>query len=504
MKTNLKTWAKFTVRWGIAVFGIWYVLAKTSFHDRVIILGDDNKPISMRVVDGARDTDPVFKQYGGLAVIQRDQVWTPAERRSVEITGPSGATEMVKLLAIHPKPNQQPDQPPAQLLIQDPKTAKNERITPDEVVGGFKVHVPYPLVDRGLIRLVREANPLYLLIALMLLPISYFITSRRWHMLLETVDIHMGQGRTFVLNMVGSFYNSFMPGSTGGDVVKAWYASRHTTHRTRAVMSVLIDRILGLLALIILGGVMAAVQWRNPTCRHVAIASGALLGVTALGLFVFYHRNLRRATGLDWILKRLPMQHTVHRAVETMEIYGRRPWVWVAAIAMTFPVHMTTIISATFAGKAFGLPLHAMYYWVVVPVITLVGAIPISPQGAGVMEPLAVELTRLQGVTVSQAFALVMAIRFCQIFWNVAAALFVLRGGYHAPTQKEAEELEVDEEEGSEFGVQGSGAGMNAARNAQAPNPVAHSDERVDRRPAVSPSNPSDRYPNTIVLNPEP
>jgi hypothetical protein len=488
MKTTLKKWAKFTVRWGIAVFGIWYVLAKTSFHDRVIILGDGDKPVSVRVVDGTQDSNRVFQQYGGMALIPRDQVWTPAERSSVEIAGPNGAPEKARLVAIHPEPNQQPDQPPAQLLIQDPKTAKYETIPPGDVVGGFKVHVPYPLVDRGLLRLVREANPLYLLIALILLPISYLITSRRWHMLLEAVDIHMGQGRTFVLNMVGSFYNSFMPGSTGGDLVKAYYASRHTTHRTRAVMSVLIDRLLGLLALIILGGVMAAVQWKNPTCRHVAIASGALLAATGSGLFVFYHRKLRRATGVDWILKRLPMQHTVHRVVETMEIYGRRPWVWVIAIAMTFPVHITTIVSATFAGKAFGLPLHAMYYWVVVPVITLAGAIPISPQGAGVMEPLAVELTRLQGVTVSQAFALVMAIRFCQIFWNLIASLFVLRGGYHAPTQKEAQELEADEEdEGSGFGVQGSGVPTAVPKQVEEPRPAFS----VSLRPGP-------------VLNPEP
>lgn len=139
------------------------------------------------------------------------------------------------------------------------------------------------------------------------------------------------------------------------------------------------------------------------------------------------------------------MQRQVHKAVEAMELYGHRPWVAVAAIVMTFPVHMTTIISATFAGKAFGLPLHALYYWAVVPVITLVGAIPISPQGAGVMEYFAVELTRRQGVAVSQAFALVMAIRFFAIFWNLIGALFVLRGGYHAPTEKEAQTLEQDE-----------------------------------------------------------
>jgi hypothetical protein len=275
-------------------------------------------------------------------------------------------------------------------------------------------------------------------------------------MLLEAVDIHIGQGRTFVLNMVGSFYNSFMPGSTGGDLIKAYYVAKHTTHRTRAVMSVIIDRILGLLALIILGGVMASFQWHIATCRYVAMASGLILLGTVVGCYVFYHPPLRRRTGLEWLLKKMPMQGTVHRAIETMEIYGRKPRVVFLAILMTFPVHMTTIISATFAGKAFGLPLHAMYYWAIVPVITLVGAIPISPQGAGVMEYFAVELTRRQGVAVSQAFALVMAIRFCQIFWNLLAAAFVLRGGFHAPTQKEAKELDTDEEEGS--GVRGQGS----------------------------------------------
>ena len=447
MKKKFSKWAKFVFRWGIAVFGITYVLLKTSFHDRVILLGDQNQPLEVRVIDGSRENAPVFEDFHSHALIDRTRVWTLPERPSVSIPGPDKKPEQAKLLAIHPFPNQQSHQPPQELLIRDPQTGNPKIIAPSEVVGGFKLRVPYPLVDIGLLRLVREANPFYLLIALLLLPISYFITSRRWHMLLETVDIHIGQGRAFALNMVGAFYNSFMPGSTGGDLIKAYYAARHTPHRTRAIMSVIIDRILGLLALIILGGVMAAMQYKIPTCQHVAVISGLLILATVIGLWVFYHPALRRKTGLDWLIKRMPMQNQVHRAVETMEIYGRRPWIALAAIVMTFPVHMTTIVSATFAGKAFGLPLSALYYWAIVPVITLVGAIPISPQGVGVMEPLAVELTRRQGVTVSQAFALVMAIRFCQIFWNLVASIFVLRGGYHAPTEKEAETLDHDDDE---------------------------------------------------------
>src|SRR6188768_2842053 len=127
-----------------------------------------------------------------------------------------------------------------------------------------------------------------------------------------------------------------------------------------------------------------------------------------------------------------------------MEMYGRRPLSVIAAFTLAFPVHVAAILSATMAGKAFDLPLNPAYYWAVVPVVALVGAIPISPQGAGVMEFFAVELTRRHGVSIGQAFALTMSIRLVQIIWNLAAGVFVFRGGYHAPTEKEQEAMESD------------------------------------------------------------
>ena len=60
------------------------------------------------------------------------------------------------------------------------------------------------------------------------------------------------------------------------------------------------------------------------------------------------------------------------------------------------------------------------------------------------MEFFAVELTRRHGVTIGQAFVLVMSIRLVQIFWNLVSGVLVVRGGYHAPTQKEQEALESD------------------------------------------------------------
>ena len=154
------------------------------------------------------------------------------------------------------------------------------------------------------------------------------------------------------------------------------------------------------------------------------------------------------------------MQGFVQNAVHSMELYGRRPGAMLVALLLCFPVHITTIISATFAGEAFRLPLSPLYYWVIVPVIALVGAIPISPQGAGVMEFFGIKLLTVRhNVNVSQAVALVMAIRLVQMTWNLVAGLFVLRGGYHAPTEAEQHALEAeveaehDEDERGEFRV---------------------------------------------------
>jgi len=423
------------------------VLAKTSFQDRVLIVDPQtHQPRAVRVLNDAKDTNSSFEIVDPSSGphthwVPRDQVWIKPDGSIFQTRLSDGSLKKEKLLAV--LPTEQPDRvlPTALIVSRD---GKPEEIDPAKVAGVYKVTVPYPRVDIGLSRLVRAANPWFLLAALAVLPTAYLITARRWHMLLGVLDINIGQWRTFVICMVSAFYGTFMPGSTGGDVVKAYYAAKHTIWRTRAILSVLIDRALGLLALIVLGGVMASLQFNVPDCRRIAIACGAMLTATVVGAFVFYHPHLRKVLGVDWILARLPLQRQVANGVEALHLYGSRPWIPIWAVIMTLPVHVTTIISAYFAGRAFGLNLPFFYYWVAVPVIVLVGAIPISPQGAGVMEFFAIELTRAQGVPTSQAIALAMSIRLGAMFWNLLAGVFVLRGGYHAPTSNEKQSLEDD------------------------------------------------------------
>jgi uncharacterized protein (TIRG00374 family) len=447
-KKGWKHWALFAVRWGIAVVGVWVVVSHMSVRDQAWVILDHqtNRPVQVSLRRAVGDAAPVFPAYDPTTDqpidVPRADVVNEPDAKTVALSLPAGARK-VELLGLDLVGDINKVRPMvARLLVADDPTTPAYWVSAARVAGGFSPKTPYPRDQVGLESMVRGARPGLLWLALLVFPATFVITSYRWHALLAALDIVIPMGRVFTLNMVGGFYNTFMPGSTGGDALKAWYASKHTPWRTRAVMSVLVDRVIGLLALIVVGGAAAATQWEVSACRKVALAAAAVLAMTAAGLAVFYNPTLHRLSGLDFILKRLPMQKQVKSAIDTMHLYGRRPGLAAWSLVISLPVHAAVVSSAMFAGMAFGLPLHWAYYWVAVPVIVLAGAIPISPQGAGVMEGFAVLLTRNQGVTVSQAFALTMSIRMVQIIWNLSGGAFVLRGGFHAPDDQERDEVD--------------------------------------------------------------
>lgn len=443
-----------TLQWVIAIVGIWIVVSNMSMRDSILLLNPASNTVKPTVLakhadEDATQFDVVDPDSKQTITVDRSRLINPPTEKTVKVRDASGG-QAVPLLGMRLRGdiNQNPDV--EELLIEQPDK-QGKWISPTEVDGGFVLNSPRPRVTVGIKSMVQRARLDYLVLSIVVFPITFMITSFRWHRLLQALDVQMGLMRATVINMVGAFFNTFLPGSSSGDVIKAFYASRQTPHRMRAVISVLFDRVLGLITLIMVGGTMAAYQYLqspsgdDPTaraCLRVALACGGLLVAAVVGMTVLFQPKIRSMLGLEFILDRLPMQKQVNNAREVTRIYRRRPLLIVWALLITVPVHLTVIISAMLAGMAFGLRIQPLYYFTVVPVVVLVGSIPISPQGAGVMEAFAYLLTKAQGATVNEAVALTMSIRMVQILWNLTGGIFVLRGGYHAPTESEQKELE--------------------------------------------------------------
>jgi uncharacterized protein (TIRG00374 family) len=450
MKTRAGRIVRFILRWTIALLGIAWVLTNVHLRDHVLVLDDKNLPVEHTLSQPAGEADSTFviNTPSGPQTIPGERVINGPDRKTVLLHGEQSPVPLLGMRLSGPA-DQKPDV--VALLVADPANGAGRFVGPNQVRGGFELDVPQPRVEVGAISMVRRADGRLLIGAFAVIPFTVLFTTLRWHRLLRALGIGMSFRRAFALNMVGAFYNTFMPGSTGGDLLKAYYAAKAAPQRrTAAVMSVIIDRVLGLLALIILGGSMAAIQYASsndrtdPTsraCLQVAMIAATLLSCALLGLWLIYSPWLRRVFLINLILQRVPMKDKVEKVIEVLRLYRERPALILWAVLVTIPVHATVVVSAMFAGKAFDLPLSSGYYFIVVPVVVLVGAIPISPQGVGVMEAFAYFLTRQQGATVNQALALTMSIRLVQIAFNLLGGLFVLRGGYHSPSEQDQQEL---------------------------------------------------------------
>jgi uncharacterized protein (TIRG00374 family) len=468
MKSRLKSLSITCLKALIFIVGTWYVISNITWFDRIQVFdATTGTPIKVQLVGDHREDAGTFRvlypQADGPAQerdVNRSDVLARPEFEKVQIKHGGGSKELHVLGRFVQAASVERSQWP--MLCIEPRglwdrywnkfPVPPQRVEVSQIAVAPSQGLPYDIIEEGLRRRVVSANPWLLLLAMAIYPVVYLITTYRWWMLMRVVDISMSIRRVFAINMVGSFYNSFLLGSTGGDVFKAIFAARNAPHKTRAVVSVLVDRVIGLYGLIILGGLVATVQWiihHEPgnevgrRCGQVALASGVILTCTVVGLSIYYVPVLRKLFGIDLILSKLPMQKPIRKVRETLDLYGKHPWHVVAAVLMSLPVHGIVVASVSIACVAFGLPLEWWYYWVVVPITVLSGAIPISPQGAGVMEGVAYVLMKSQGGTMTHVVVLTMCIRLIGILWNLTGGIFVLRGGYSQP--KDAEhELEED------------------------------------------------------------
>src|SRR5256714_14470399 len=93
----------------------------------------------------------------------------------------------------------------------------------------------------------------------------------RWQILLKVQGISLSNARIAALFFIGMFYNQFLPGGTGGDIVKTYLLWKETPgKKPGALLAVLFDRMVGLIALIIITGVLIFLRYRWLTSTSAA------------------------------------------------------------------------------------------------------------------------------------------------------------------------------------------------------------------------------------------
>lgn len=289
-------------------------------------------------------------------------------------------------------------------------------------------------------------HPLKLVTAILVFTVGLCLIGVRWWLFLRAQDIRVPVSLAVKLTFLGQFFTNFMPSAVGGDLVRAWYVSRHTHKRLQAALGVAVDRLMGLCATFILAfssyflfmcgkgifqvsrkepGRISAFFDKHPVSSYqVFLVIIGIVGVLFLlgGFF-----------DLKQIFKRF-YRHFIHllgQLKEVMTVYYHHRFVLLFGLSATIFLQSMVILSFWWVGQDLGIDAGLRYYFVFFPMVWVIGAIPVSIAGIGILEGGIVLLfVQFTGASAEAAIALALCQR---LTWVVASipGLFVHLSGAH-------------------------------------------------------------------------
>ncbi|MFQ5429361.1 MAG: lysylphosphatidylglycerol synthase transmembrane domain-containing protein [Phycisphaerae bacterium] len=283
-------------------------------------------------------------------------------------------------------------------------------------------------IERGLKSIVREMDGSWAIWGLLTIGPVTFVISWRLKWLLETQDIRISYRDALLLTFAGNFFNFSMPGTTGGDLYKAYHIAKRTAKRTEGVTIVILDRVVGLISfLFIAAGAILAARGTDIVGRFGLWVGYVLIALILAGL-LFFSRRLRRVIRYDRWLDRLPFAAMIRRIDETAFSFRRHRRTVAVSLAITVISHLFIVTSIYFLARGLGIHPNlgrgAGELYAAVLISTVVGylfaAIPISIQGFGLLEAVFFKvLVEGQWAGASQMLALTLSARLIQIIWSL-------------------------------------------------------------------------------------
>jgi len=250
------------------------------------------------------------------------------------------------------------------------------------------------------------------------------IQALRWNLLMRCPQLHVGYGRTPCLMLAGPFFNMCLPGPTGGALARAYYAAAGSDRRTSAVVSVAVDRVAGLLGLLVLAGFVGLLRLDHPVVASLtwAVWGGLLIGAVALAIYLSPPvRKLLAAKRHD---AKPPRTVGLLRRVDAAVVaYRHHKAAVVGGMLLSLPVHGCLVLAVALAGYAVGVRLPLLDFAGLLPAVFVAGAVPVSPSGLGVMEGAAVMLLEATAV---QVVSIMLIYRLAQLFYAVIGAVIMM------------------------------------------------------------------------------
>ncbi len=302
------------------------------------------------------------------------------------------------------------------------------------------------LLSYGLITAWDQSEGVFLLLSLSIFMTVPFLQAIRIKWLLRAQDIPIGLWESIKVTFAGNFLNFAAPlGATGGDVFKAYYFSLHTTHKTEAVTSVFLDRMIGLGSLVLVVAVMALL---SPAGSKLADFRGYTLGFLAIGFVggvAYLSPGLRALLLRPSLVERVPMRDQMRRIDCTARGLIAHRTILIGAVGCAILLQAVAMASYCIVARAMNMSItlpDVPQYYAFYATGAIVQSLPGPPQGLGTVEAVYSIFFKPYG-SASQIVCMALAIRVLALVASLPGAVVALTGAYKPPDAKTLEQSEI-------------------------------------------------------------
>jgi uncharacterized protein (TIRG00374 family) len=269
--------------------------------------------------------------------------------------------------------------------------------------------------------------PLLIVVALVL--VDRALMAYRWFVLLRPLEREQLPRFSVILEVffVSTFLGTFLPGSIGGDAVRAYRLSAHGVPIADSTASVFVDRMLGVFSLLLMALVSLALAADLLAERAILVGLAGAAAACAVAAMLVFSSSAEAIA--ETLVARVPLE-SVRRVpsqiLASIRRYARHHGVLTQVLGASVAVQVLRILQAYYLGVAIGLTQPVLVYFAFVPLILLVMLLPITVNGIGTSQAAFVWLFGRVQTPAHDAFVLSVLFVALQVVGNIPGALVVL------------------------------------------------------------------------------
>lgn len=279
-----------------------------------------------------------------------------------------------------------------------------------------------PLAEIG--RVLGGADLRWLGLSLALQVVGLIMSTYRWQILAGALGDDHSLGYLVKAYLVGAFFNQFLPTSFGGDVYRIWDVSRRSRSLVGCGAAVVVERVTGMVVLFLFALVASVFRLEMASRIQLVWAALALGALCLAGLALFLSPVAAR------FAPRAPAAGLARRAVaKIFEFraavleYRNRRGPFLKAMAWALILQVNVIFYFYLIGRAFGLAVPFLDYFIFIPIVLLVQILPVTINGLGLREAAYVAIFSFYGIAPGAAVSYSLLDAASRLLLGIAGGL---------------------------------------------------------------------------------